>query len=229
VRVAGREAPDKPGRTGTDRPGQRDWIRRQVARRAAELMYFEGIKEYLRAKRKAARQLDVTVYPNNMEIREEVDRLAAAHEGPARSERLMALRRLALEVMLVLESFEPRLVGSVLTGHIKAASDVDLHVFADDHEDVGDCLLEADYEVEYEIVKTRKGGEFMDFPHYYIDLPAGRVEISVYPPESLKRPQKSSITHRTMERLTIHGLKRLIDQTIADAHAQPSGAGSEEE
>jgi hypothetical protein len=182
-------------------------------------MYFDGVKEYLRAKRKAARQLDVTVYPNNVEIREEVDRLAAAHEGPARTGRLEVLRHLALEVMLVLEPFEPRLVGSVLTGHVKATSDVDLHVFADDHEEVGNRLLEADYDVEYEIVKTRKGGEFMDFPHYYLDLPAGRVEISVYPLDDLKRPQKSSITHRTMERATIRGVRRLIEKTAEDAKA----------
>ena len=175
-------------------------------------MYFEGVKEYLRAKRKAARQLEVTVYPNNSEIRDEVDRLAAEHEGPARADRLKELREAAAELMELLDDFSPRLVGSVLTGHIKSTSDIDLHVFSDDHERVGDALLEADFDVEYEVVKTKKGGEFMDFPHYYVTLPSAKVEISVYAPGDLKRPQKSSITHKTMERATLSRLRKLIEE-----------------
>jgi hypothetical protein len=176
-------------------------------------MYFEGVKEYLRAKRKAARQLEVTVYPNNSEIREEVDRLAAEHEGPAREGRLLELREAAAGIMEILEDFSPRLVGSVLTGHIKSTSDIDLHVFAEEHEVIGDALIEADFDVEYEVVKTKKGGEFMDFPHYYVTLPSAKVEISVYPPGDLKRPQKSSITHKTMERATLSRLRKLIEES----------------
>jgi tRNA nucleotidyltransferase (CCA-adding enzyme) len=191
-----------------------------VARRAAELMYFEGVKEYLRAKRKAARQLEVTVYPDNAEIRAEVDRLADQHEGPARQDRLQTLRAGALEMMEALAEFDPRLVGSVLTGHIKSTSDIDLHVFAEVHEHVGDRLVDAGYDVEWEVVKTKKGGEFMDFPHYYVDLPVAKVEISVYPPGDLRRPQKSSITHRTMERATIGKVRRLLAAT-----SRPAGGG----
>ncbi|MBI4861759.1 MAG: nucleotidyltransferase domain-containing protein [Candidatus Riflebacteria bacterium] len=201
--------------------GDRDWIRLQVARRAAELMYFDGVKEYLRAKRKAAKQLEVTVYPNNCEIRGQIDLLAEAMEGPSRKERLLELRRQALSVMEVLQEFSPRLVGSVLTGHVKATSDIDIHVFADDHERVGDRLMQADHDVEYEIVKTKKGGEFMDFPHYYLDLPIAQVDISVYRPEDLKRPQKSSVTHRTMERATIGALRRLV--TAMDGDGEDAG------
>jgi hypothetical protein len=185
-------------------------LRHRAAVRAAELMYFEGIKEYLRAKRKAARHLGITLYPNNAEIRDELDRIAEACEGPARQERLLDMRSAALEVMEILEEFEPRLIGSVLTGHIKTTSDIDLHAFSDDHERVGNRLLDADHDVEFELVKTKKGGEFLDFPHYYVSLPEARVEISVYPTGDLKRPQKSSITHKRMERATVSKLRRLI-------------------
>ena len=194
----------------SERPRDRAAIRQRVALRAAELMYFDRVKEYLRAKRKAAADLAVTTFPTNSEIRAEVDRLAAMVEGPARQDRLLELRRAALAVMEVLDDFEPRLIGSVLTGHIKSTSDVDLHAFADLHEAVGDRLIDAGYEVQYEIVKTRKGGEFMDFPHYYLCEDGAPVEVSVYPQADLKRPQKSSITHRTMERATISAVRRLI-------------------
>ena len=179
-------------------------------------MYFEGIKEYLRAKRKAARHIGVTLYPNNAEIRDALDRLAEAHEGPARQDRLLALRRTALEVMEVLDDFDPRLIGSVLTGHIKTTSDVDLHAFCDDHERVGDRLLEAGYDVSFELIMTRKGGEFREFPHYYLAAAAGPVEVSVYPLEDLKRPQRSSITHKRMERATLSKLRRLIAAMVAE-------------
>jgi len=204
-----------------DKHSHRHLLRLRAAERAAELMYFEGIKEYLRAKRKAARHVGRTVFPNNAEIRAALDRLAEANEGPARLERLLALRRTALEVMEVLDDFDPRLIGSVLTGHIKTTSDVDLHAFADDHERVGDRLLEAGYDVSFELIKTRKGGEFMDFPHYYLATAAGPVEVSVYPQADLKRPQKSSITHKRMERATTGKVRRLIAEMLA------VGAGEE--
>jgi predicted nucleotidyltransferase len=194
----------------SDRPRERSAVRRAVARRAAELMYYDKIKEYLRAKRKAAVELSVTVYPNNAEIRAEVDRLAEAVEGPARMDRLLALREIALKVMETLEGFEPRLIGSVLTGHIKSTSDVDLHAFSDNHVEVGDRLVEAGLDVEYDLVKTRKGGQFMDFPHYYVQVRQEAVEISVHPVADLKRPQRSSITHRTMARATTGAVRRLI-------------------
>ena len=207
------------GFTMSERSRDRSSLRLRAAMRAAELMYFEGIKEYLRAKRKAARHLGISVYPNNAEIRDAVDRLAEAHEGPARQERLLALRRVALEVMEVLEDFDPRLIGSVLTGHIKTTSDVDLHAFADDHERVGDYLLEAGYEVSFELVKTKKGGEFKDFPHYYLAVGSAPVEVSVYPLEDLARPQKSSITRKRMERATISRVRRLVQamRSLRDA------------
>lgn len=194
----------------TERTRDRQVLRLRAAERAAELMYFEGIKEYLRAKRKASRHVKMTLWPNNREIRDALDRLAEAHEGPARQERLLAMRRKALQVMEVLEDFEPRLIGSVLTGHIKMSSDIDLHAFADDHELVGNCLLEAGYDLCFELIKTRKGGEFRDFPHYYISEGVAMVEVSVYPLEDLKRPQKSSITHKRMERATTRKLAKLI-------------------
>jgi predicted nucleotidyltransferase len=194
----------------SERPRERTAVRRRVAVRAAELMYFDKIKEYLRAKRKAAAELGVTVFPNNAEIRDQLDTLAMSIEGPARQDRLLRMRMVALRIMQVLEEFEPRLIGSVLTGHIKSTSDIDLHAFTENHAEVGEQLLEAGYDVEYEIVKTRKGGEFMDFPHYYLCDADTPVEISVYPLGDLKRPQKSSITHKTMERATISAVRRLI-------------------
>ncbi|MBI2943977.1 MAG: hypothetical protein HYY25_07225 [Candidatus Wallbacteria bacterium] len=188
-------------------------LRKQVARRAAELMYHDGVKEYLRAKRKAARELGTTVYPNNLEIKEALDLLANQLEGPARAVRLLALRQRALEVMLALEPFSPRLIGSVLSGQIRRTSDIDIHAFTDVHELLAERLSAAGMEPALELVRVRKGGQEREFPHYYVEFPEGLADISVYPAEELKRPQRSSVTHRTMERATIGRLRRLLAQT----------------
>jgi predicted nucleotidyltransferase len=203
------------------RPRDRHWLRHRAAIRAAELMYFEGVKEYLRAKRKASRHVGHRVFPNNREIRDELDRLAEVLEGPARKERLLDLRLLALEVMEVLEEFEPRLIGSVLTGHIRRTSDVDLHAFSDHHPLVEECLLEAGFDLDFELVKTEKGGRYVEFPHYYLQLSAGVVEVSVYPRRDLRRPQRSSITHRTMQRATLVRVRQLIEEMRGLHSGQP--------
>ncbi|MBI3891798.1 MAG: hypothetical protein HY303_09755 [Candidatus Wallbacteria bacterium] len=194
----------------------RNSARTQVARRAAEMMYFDGVKEYLRAKRKAARELGLEVFPNNVEIRSELDLLADEQEGPARLQRLQALRRRALELMEALEGFSPRLIGSVLSGQIRKSSDIDLHTFAYRHQDVGVRLAEAGFDAALEIVQVRKGGEDRDFPHYYVELPEAVADVSVLSPHELRRPQKSSITHRTMDRATPGRVRKLLERTAQE-------------
>ena len=112
-------------------------IRRQIALLAARLMYDRQESEYFTAKRKAARQLGVEYryrpkdLPSNREIREQIQALANLHEGERRQENLRAMRLEALRMMRLLCQFRPKLIGSVLTGHIRKGSDIDLHVFTD--------------------------------------------------------------------------------------------------
>src|SRR3982750_845016 len=112
-------------------------IRRQIAIIAARLMYDREEKEYFTAKRKAARQFGVNVrfhpkdLPSNAEIREQIQTLAQVYEGETRVENLREMRLEALRMMRHLSAFRPRLIGSVLTGHTRKGSDIDLHVFSD--------------------------------------------------------------------------------------------------
>src|SRR5688500_4567831 len=111
--------------------------RRHIALLAARLMYERTESEYFTAKRKAARQLGVEYrfrpkdLPSNAEIREQVQGLANLYEGEQRHANLRAMRLDALRMMRLLSAFRPRLIGSVLTGHVRKGSDVDLHVFSD--------------------------------------------------------------------------------------------------
>src|SRR5208337_2254829 len=99
-------------------------IRRQIALLAARLMYERQESEYFTAKRKAARQLGVEYkhhpgdLPSNAEIRDQIQSLAQFYEGDKRNENLQSMRLEALRMMRLLSAFRPRLIGSVLTGHV---------------------------------------------------------------------------------------------------------------
>src|SRR5919201_1185415 len=111
-------------------------LRQAIALEAARLMYERVESEYFTAKRKAARRLcrrgvKPEDLPSNAEIREQIQVFARIHEGEKRTQYLRDMRLEALRLMRLLAAFKPRLIGSVMTGHVRKGSDIDIHVFAD--------------------------------------------------------------------------------------------------
>ena len=120
-------------------------LRRRIAFEAARLMYGRDESEYFRAKLKAVRRVvggDVKPrdLPSNREIRDQVLALARLHEGERQRENLRQMRVSALRMMRILRPFRPRLIGSTLTGHVRAGSDIDLHVFSNNIEGICGAL-----------------------------------------------------------------------------------------
>src|SRR5260370_14478137 len=105
-------------------------IRSHIALLAARLMYERTESEYFTAKRKAARQLGVEYryrpkdLPSNAEIREQILCLAQFYEGDSRRDHLREMRLAALRMMRLLAAFKPKLIGSVLTGHVRKSSHI---------------------------------------------------------------------------------------------------------
>src|SRR5947199_3235233 len=102
-------------------------LRQAIALEAARLMYERTETEYFTAKRKAAKRLcrgevKPADLPSNSEIRDLVQSFARVHEGEARTANLRAMRLEALKMMRVLRRFRPRLIGSVMTGHVRKGS-----------------------------------------------------------------------------------------------------------
>src|SRR5262245_45010764 len=107
-------------------------LRQAIAFEAARLMYERVESEYYTAKRKAAKRLcrggvKPEDLPSNAEIREQIQHFARVHEGERRTANLREMRLAALHLMRLLRAFRPRLIGSVMTGHIRRGSDIDLH------------------------------------------------------------------------------------------------------
>ncbi|MGE4546130.1 MAG: hypothetical protein AB7D06_18735 [Pedobacter sp.] len=180
-------------------------------------MYEDGIREYRDAKRKAARRFGSekalclgSHLPSNAEIHQELRRLISLYEEEVLPERLLEMRMLALKYLELFGPFTPYLVGSVLSGVVTASSDVDLHLFADDVEEVEGFLDERDIPWEFELVTVRHGGEFHDYPHLYMEEEGYLIECSVYPRSDRHNIPTSSITGRTMERANAKRVRQII-------------------
>jgi predicted nucleotidyltransferase len=190
-------------------------IRRQITLRAAQLMYERIETEYFTAKRKAARELGLDPryrpqdLPSNREIRDEIQKLADLLEGEKRKETLRSMRLDALRLMRKLARFEPRLIGSVWTGHVRKGSDIDIHVFTDSLSALTSVL--EDYAVPYDVERKRivKFGEERHFTHIHIH-DRYTYELTVYPIDKLGYVFKSSITGHPIEKATIATLEHLL-------------------
>jgi hypothetical protein len=101
-----------------------------------------------------------TDLPSNGEIRDALLAIAELAEGAARTRRLFVMRIVALEAMRALEPFAPRLIGSVRSGHIREASDIDLHVFTDDSDALIAHVKRLAWVFDTERVSILKHGRF---------------------------------------------------------------------
>lgn len=189
-------------------------LRQQIAWEAARLMYQRQESEYYRAKMKAAKRLcqgwaKPADLPSNAEIRDQVQSLARLHEGDARSANLRAMRLAALAMMERLERFRPRLIGSVLTGHVRQGSDVDIHVFSDSAEAVGHALEQHGLPHTVERKLVRKHGEHRTYTHIHVAAEF-QFELTIYAAGEAHYVFKSSITGKAIERASIAELRQFL-------------------
>jgi predicted nucleotidyltransferase len=205
-------------------------IRRQIALLAARLMYERQESEYFTAKRKAARQLGVEYkhhpgdLPSNAEIRDQIQSLAQFYEGDKRNENLQAMRLEALRMMRLLSAFRPRLIGSVLTGHVRKGSDIDLHIFSDHLSAVTSVLDDENLRYTVERKRVIKHNDDRVFTHVHVS-DRYSFELTLYDAEKVNYAFKSSITGKAIERASIPELEQILrDQDPAlDLDAEIAG------
>jgi len=194
----------------------RSKLRRQITWEAARLMYSRQESEYYRAKLKAARLIGQgwvrpADLPSNAEIRDEIQSLARLYEGDARTDNLRDMRLAALAKMRRFAPFRPRLIGSVLTGHVRAGSDIDLHLFSDTTEAVTHLLDQDGLAYSVERKQVRKHGEERVYPHiHFVDrFP---FELTIYPENMAHYVSKSSITGKPIERASVAELAQFLER-----------------
>lgn len=193
---------------------RRSKLRRQIAFDAARLLYDRSESEYLPAKLKAARRracgwLKPADLPSNVEIRDQVEILTRLYEGSERRTNLCDMRLEALCWLRRFKPFRPRLIGSVLTGHIRAGSDIDIHLFSNSSEPVS-RILDAEglvYSVVWKRIRKNHEAQFYLHIHVQERYP---LELSIYPVDKVHEVPKSSITGKAIERASIAQLEQLL-------------------
>jgi predicted HD phosphohydrolase len=194
----------------------RSKLRRQIAWEAARLMYSRQESEYYTAKMKAARKIckgwvKPVDLPSNVEIRDQIQVLARLYEGDSRNDNLLEMRLAALALMRRLAPFRPRLIGSVLTGHIRQGSDIDLHLFSDTTEAITHLLDHDGLAYTVERKEVRKHGEERVFTHIHI-VDKFAYELTVYAENQAHYVFKSSITGKPIERASIAELEQFLER-----------------
>jgi hypothetical protein len=197
-------------------------LRRHIAIEAAKLMYERTEREYFTAKRKAAARLGVNFkqqpqeLPSNREIRDAIQGLARMFEGPARDDTLRDMRLAGLRLMRLLTPFHPRLIGSVVTGHVRRGSDIDIHLFSDGTSAITETLDAHGlrYDVERKRVIKHNTERIFTHVHVHDDY---EYELTVYGRDQVNYTFKSSVTGKAIERASIEQLEALIAREHADA------------
>jgi hypothetical protein len=211
-------------------------IRVAIAAEAARLMYEEEVKQYFTAKRMAAKRLLGRVagrqtrfrpadLPSNGEIRDALLALAELAEGGARTRRLFAMRIVALEAMRALAAFEPRLIGSVSTGHIRRGSDIDLSVFTDDDGALELHLRRLGWVYDREPVSIQKFGEIREYLHYHV-ADVFPVELTVYEVRELRFRPRSSTDGKPIVRVRAPSLEAMLARDHPEAWARYQADGT---
>ncbi len=183
-------------------------------------MYERLETEYFTAKRKAAQRLcrgnvKPGDLPSNAEIREQIQVFARIHEGDRRTDDLRAMRLAALHMMRTLRLFRPRLIGSVMTGHVRKGSDIDLHVFSNSAALITDLLEKEGYQYDVERKQIVKHQESRIFTHIHV-FDRFNFELTVYAEDQAHYVFKSSITGKAIERASIRELEELMAREYPD-------------
>ncbi len=193
---------------GTDR------TRKILAQEAARIIVDQGIEDYRTAKTKAAERLGMTErgsLPGNPEIEHAISEHLKLFGRESHVDLLRVLRQAALSAMGLLAAFTPRLVGPVLHGTAAATSAVNLHVFADDTEQIAKSL--ADNSVQYRIYERRiksRRNRTENFSGFRFIHDNSRIEATVFPVNGMRQAPISPVNGKPMQRADRSAVLKLL-------------------
>jgi hypothetical protein len=189
-------------------------MRKALAQEAARIMAEHGIEDYLQAKRKAADRLgvhDVSVLPKNVEIEAALRAHQRLFGRESHAHSLLEQRNVALKTMRLLAEFNPRLVGSVLTGTATAYSDINLHLFADASETVAIRLLDIGVPHEFYERRVKMDAErSVNYPALRFEASGRSVDATVFPIDGIRQSPYSPVDGRPMKRADTREVSALI-------------------
>jgi hypothetical protein len=196
-------------------PPRAENLRRALAQEAARIMSEHGIRDFLMAKRKAAERfgvVDGAVLPRNTEIEDALAEYQRLFGGRRHTQHIAAQRSAALSAMQMLSEFEPRLVGSVLTGTATEHNDIQLHLFAERPETITFRLM--DLGIEHEVVERRVrfgADRVVAYPGVHFELDDHIIDATVFPIDGIRQAPVSPVDGKPMRRIDTDELEVLLD------------------
>ena len=161
-------------------------VKISVANLAAQLIMEEGIKDYLFAKKKAAKSLGLNEnvsLPTNSQIDKAIDDFNKIFNPNIDIEFLQQFKTQALEVMNIFKNFKPHLMNQLSQGIIPKFPEIKINLFADNLKDVEYVLLNSELSYDFKEVKMNaKGGKHSvkSIPTIYLENLSIPAEIKVY-------------------------------------------------
>ncbi|BFI97254.1 MAG: hypothetical protein RSP_27640 [Rhodanobacter sp.] len=188
--------------------------RLRVAQEAARLMSEHGIRDFHRAKLKAAERLgilDEQALPRNQEIEQALREHQRLFHAGSQPQWLQERREAAVEAMRFLARFEPRLVGAVLDGTADAHSAVCLHVFSDDPDAVHRHLHEHGVPFETQTRRLRVSRDGQDeFPVLLFAADTLPFDLTVLPHDALRQAPLDRVDEKPMRRASLAAVEELL-------------------
>ena len=161
-------------------------IKLSVANLAAQLIMEDGIKDYLYAKKKAAKSLGINEnanLPTNSQIDKAIDEFNKIFNPNIDIEFLQQFKTQALELMSIFKNFKPHLMNQLSQGIIPKFPEIKINLFADNLKDVEYVLLNSELSYDFKEVKMNaKGGKHSvkSIPTIYLENLSIPAEIKVY-------------------------------------------------
>lgn len=184
---------------------------------AARLICDEGYADYRAAKFKAAERLGYgrgTTLPDNAKIESVVLQRQQLFGGAEYRAALLAMRHAAIQGMLLLGAFQPRLVGSAVSGAIGHGHRVQIHVIADQPESVEMLLHDRHIPFDQDERRYRLAdGRETTVPLLCFEADCVGVDIAVFAPGSERHPPLSQIDGKPARRLTPDQVRALLEAT----------------
>jgi len=189
-------------------------LRYAVTQEAARIMAEQGIQDFLLAKRKAAERIGITdaaVLPKNSEIENALIARQRLFHSHHHDDAILQLRRSALRLMRLLQEFQPRLVGSVLTGSASAHSEINVHVFVDHAERISVTLDERGITHQHAEKKLRyESDRYISYPSFKFIAGDHAIEVVALPVDGIRQSPLSPVDGKPMQRATIADVESLV-------------------
>jgi len=193
--------------------GREAQMRARLAQEAARVMIEDGIADFAAAKRKAAEHLGVSHsrnLPRNQEIedaRRQYQRLFLGTQQEDHQQRLLSA---AISAMELLESFEPRLTGQSLSGCAAPHAAVELHLFCESTEQLGLFLQRHNIPYDQQLARLRHDRDtHIEVPLFTFMAGKSPIELTVFPPQGIRRPPLSRVDGQPMQRARLQQVKAL--------------------